>query len=85
MSQSVAREGVVWIALIALTLVGYFGAEPAHGELAYVALGAGLVKFFLIFYEFMEMRLAHRGWLAAMGCLVFLFSAAVGFAISGGS
>lgn len=76
MKNLAVREGIVWLALVVLTLVGFFNYERGGPGAAYVVLGAGLVKFFLIFYDFMEMKYAHRIWLLAMGVfLVTLFGA----------
>ena len=84
MKRLVTREGIVWLALIALTLVGFFNYEPRGSRGACVVLGAGLVKFFLIFYDFMEMRHANRVWLVAMSLFVLALSAAIAVALSAG-
>jgi hypothetical protein len=44
---------------VALTLFGFLNYE-AHGRgVAHVVLGGGLTKFFVIFFDFMEMKHAH--------------------------
>ena len=44
---------------------------------AYFELGAGLMKFFLIFLDFMEMKHAHLVWRVAMGALMLALVAAI--------
>ena len=71
MKRFIIRHGVVWTALVALTVVGFYNSSAGGRSVAYVVLAIGLTKFFLIFFDFMEMRHAHRGWHASM-CLFML-------------
>ena len=66
---------MVWLALVALTLFGFFSSEASSRTISALVLGIGLVKFFLIFYEFMDMRHAHRAWLAAMALFMLVLAA----------
>ena len=77
MNRFVFKEGIVWVALVVLTLVGFAMSDSREHGFAYFALGAGLVKFFLIFLDFMEMKHAHRAWRVAMGAFVLALVAAI--------
>lgn len=72
MRTLVIKEGWVWLALVSLTLFGFFNYEAQRPGLAYLVLAAGLAKFFLIFLDFMEMKHAHRAWSVAM--LLFILA-----------
>lgn len=77
------REGIVWLALVALTLVGFFNYEPSGAGSLYVVLVAGFLKFFLIFCDFMEMKHAHRIWMVTMGVFVLALFGAITLILSG--
>ena len=76
-SRFVVKDGLVWLALVALTLVGFSSYEASVTGAAFVVLGAGLLKFLLIFLEFMEMKYAHRMWRAAMGSFLVALLGAI--------
>jgi len=44
-------------------------------------LAIGLVKFFLIFFDFMEMRHAHRVWQVAMTLFMLVIFGAISFSL----
>lgn len=81
MQGFIIKEGFVWLALVALTLFGYFNYESQGSSVAFVVLGAGLAKFLLIFFDFMEMKYAHRGWQVAMLLFVMLLFGAISFSL----
>ena len=76
MKSFIIKEGAVWIALVALTVVGFYNASAQGPRVAYLVLAIGLAKFFLIFFDFMEMNHAHRVWKVAMTLfMIVLFGA----------
>lgn len=81
MSRFIIKEGFVWLALVALTLFGFFNYEAQGPGVAYVVLAAGLAKFFLIFMDFMEMKLAHPAWQVAMTLFVLLLFGAISLSL----
>lgn len=81
MKGFIIKEGFVWLALLALTLFGFFNYESQGRSVAHIVLAVGLAKFFLIFFDFMEMKHAHRGWQAAMTLFVLLIIGAVSFSL----
>jgi len=84
MKSLVIREGIVWLALVVLTLVGFFNYEQGRSSAPYIVLGAGLAKFALIFYDFMEMKHANRVWLIAMALFMFTIFGAITVVLAGG-
>jgi hypothetical protein len=66
MKSFIIKEGAVWLALVALTVVGFYNAGMKGRSVAYLVLAIGLAKFFLIFFDFMEMKHAHRVWQVSM-------------------
>jgi hypothetical protein len=81
MKRFIIREGTVWLALVALTFLGFYNSGRQGRSIAYVALAIGFAKFFLIFFDFMEMRHAHRGWQMAMTLLMLVLFAAISFSL----
>ncbi len=81
MSRFVIKEGIVWLALVALTIFGFFNYEAQAHSVAYVVLAVGLGKFFLIFMDFMEMKRAHRAWQVAMTLFVLLLFGAISLSL----
>lgn len=82
-SRFAIKKGIAWLALVGLTLVGFAVSESRGEGVAYLALGAGVVKFFVIFLDFMEMKHAHPLWRVAMGTFVLTLFAAIGLILSG--
>ncbi len=81
MKSFAIKEGWVWLTLVALTLFGFLNYE-AHGRgVAYVVLGVGLTKFFVIFFDFMEMKHAHAAWKAGMPLFMLILFAAISFSL----
>ena len=66
MKSFIIKEGWTWLALVALTLFGFLNYEAQGRSVAFVVLAVGLAKFFLIFFDFMEMKHAHWVWRIAM-------------------
>jgi hypothetical protein len=66
MKSFIIKEGTVWLALVVLTVVGFYNSGASGSYVAYLVLAIGLVKFFLIFFDFMEMKHAHWVWQIAM-------------------
>ena len=77
MKSLVIKEGWTWLALVALTLFGFFNYEAQGRGVAFVVLAVGLAKFFLIFFDFMEMKHAHRGWKFAMTLFMLVVFGAI--------
>jgi len=81
MNRYIIREGIVWLALIGLTVFGFYNSGTNEPAVAYLVLIVGLVKFFLIFFDFMEMRHAHQLWKVGMTVFMLLLVGAVAFSI----
>jgi hypothetical protein len=81
MKSFVIKEGWVWLALVALTLFGFFNYEARGPSVAYVVLAAGVGKFFLIFFDFMEMKHSHRAWQVAMTLFLLVLFGAISFSL----
>jgi heme/copper-type cytochrome/quinol oxidase subunit 4 len=77
MKSFIIKEGAVWLALVALTVVGFYNASAQGPRVAYLVLAIGLAKFFLIFFDFMEMKHAHRVWQASMTLFTLVLFAAI--------
>lgn len=75
MKSFIIREGIVWLALIALTSVGFANAGAASHAATYLVVAIGFMKFAVIFFDFMGMKRAHRAWHVTMILfMVTLFS-----------
>lgn len=81
MTELATKNGLTWIALLALTLLGFFNAEAGVAWLAYVVLLIASLKFVLIFLVFMEMSQAHRAWKTAMLLFLLLLVGAISFSL----
>jgi hypothetical protein len=81
MNSFIIKEGIVWLALVALTFFGYYNSGLQGRSVALVALAIGFAKFFLIFLDFMEMKHAHRVWQLAMTLLVLVLFGAISFSL----
>jgi hypothetical protein len=81
MKSFVIKEGWVWLALVALTLFGFFNYEAQGRGVAYVVLAVALAKFFLIFFDFMEMKHAHRAWKVAIALFVLVLFGAISLSL----
>lgn len=77
MKHFVIREGLVWLALVGLTVFGFYNSGGGGQNVAYLVLGVGLAKFFLIFFDFMEMKHAHRVWTVTMTLFMLLMVGAI--------
>lgn len=77
MKSFVIKEGWVWLSLVALTLFGFFNYEAQGRSVAFVVLAVGFGKFLLIFFDFMEMKHAHRAWPVAMTAFVSVLFGAI--------
>ena len=76
MKRFIIREGVVWIALVALTVLGFVNSHGEGHGVAVLVMALAFMKFALIYFDFMEMKHAHRAWQAAgVLFMVGLFSA----------
>jgi len=81
MKSFIIKEGIVWLSLVVLTLLGYYNSSKQSGGVAYFVLGVGLLKFFLIFFDFMEMKHAHRAWQVAMTSFMLLVCTAISLSL----
>ena len=81
MKSFIIKEGAVWLSLILLTVFGFYNSGAPGRYVAYVVLAIGLAKFFLIFFDFMEMRHAHRGWQASMCLFMLVLFGAISFSL----
>jgi len=81
MKSFVIREGFVWLALVGLTVLAFYNAGGDGRGVAYVALIVGLVKFFLIFFDFMEMKHANRLWKVGMTVFISLIVGAISLSL----
>jgi len=75
------KEGAVWLALVVLTVFGFYNYDAQGSNVAYIVLAVGFTKFFLIFFYFMEMKHAHRVWQVSMTLFVFVLFAAMSFSV----
>jgi hypothetical protein len=79
MKRFIIKEGIVWLALVVLTFFGYYNSGAQGRSVALVALAVGIAKFLLIFFDFMEMKHAHRVWQVAMTLLMLVLFGAISF------
>jgi heme/copper-type cytochrome/quinol oxidase subunit 4 len=77
MKSFIIKEGWTWLALVALTLFGFLNYEAQGRSVAFVVLAVGLAKFFLIFFDFMEMKHANRVWTVAMTLFTLVLFGAI--------
>jgi len=77
MKRLIVKEGIVWLTLVVLTLVGFYNSSMQSRSVAYIVLAVGLAKFFLIFFEFMEMKHAHLVWKVSMSAFMWVLVAAI--------
>jgi hypothetical protein len=81
MKSFVIKEGAVWLALVVLTVFGFYNSGAPGRYVAYLVLAIGLAKFFLIFFDFMEMKHAHPVWKAAMTLFMVLLFGTISFSL----
>ena len=81
MKSFIIKEGTVWLSLILLTVFGFYNSGAPGRYVAYVVLAIGLAKFFLIFFDFMEMKHAHLAWKAAMTLFMVLLFGVISFSL----
>lgn len=81
MKSFIIKEGAIWLALVVLTVVGFYNSSEQGRSVAYVVLAIGLGKFFLIFFDFMEMKHAHRLWQVAMTLFTLALFGAISFGL----
>lgn len=81
MNASIAKRFTVWLALVVLSVAGFYNSAVSARGVAYVVVAIGFVKFFLIFWNFMEMKRAHALWKALMGAYVIALGGALGYLI----
>jgi len=81
MKSFAIKEGAVWLALVTLTLVGFYNSGAEGRSMAYLVLAIGFAKFFLIFFAFMEMKYAHRAWQASMVLFMLVMFGAISLSL----
>ena len=81
MKSFIIKEGAIWLALVVLTVVGFYNSSEQGRSVAYVVLAIGLAKFFLIFFDFMEMKHAHHVWKAAMTLFMVALFGIISFSL----
>ena len=81
MKSFVIKEGAVWLTLVVLTVFGFYNYDTQGSNVAYIVLAVGFTKFFLIFFDFMEMKHAHRVWQVAMTLFVLVLFAAMSLSL----
>ncbi|MGB5350195.1 MAG: cytochrome C oxidase subunit IV family protein [Polyangiales bacterium] len=81
MKSFIIREGFVWLTLVGLTVLAFYNAGGDGRSVAYVALIVGLLKFFLIFFDFMEMKHANRLWKIGMTVFMSLIVGAISLSL----
>lgn len=79
MKSFIIKSSIVWLALVVLTVVGVYNAGMSSRGGAYLVLAIGFIKFSLIFFDFMEMKHAHRAWKALMILYVLVLFGALAF------
>jgi hypothetical protein len=77
----IIKEGAAWLTLVVLTVFGFYNYEGRGSNVAYIVLAVGLTKFFLIFFDFMEMKHAHRVWQISMVLFVAVLFGAISFSV----
>jgi hypothetical protein len=81
MKSFVIKEGAVWLTLLALTVFGFYNYDTQGSNVAYIVLAVGFTKFFLIFFDFMEMKHAHRVWQVSTSLFMLALFAAMSFGL----
>jgi hypothetical protein len=81
MKNFVIKEGAVWLTLVVLTVFGFYNYDTQRSNVAYIVLAVGFTKFFLIFFDFMEMKHAHRVWQVSMTLFMLALFAAMSFGL----
>ena len=81
MKNFVIKEGGVWLTLVVLTVFGFYNYDTQRSHVAYIVLAVGFTKFFLIFFDFMEMKHAHLAWKAAMTLFMVLLFGIISFSL----
>ncbi len=71
---------LVWTIMLLFTLTGYF-LSGGGALLQAIVLTLFAVKFFLIDYQFMELRRAHPFWRYALNTLLACFISVILFTI----
>jgi heme/copper-type cytochrome/quinol oxidase subunit 4 len=71
-NKSKNTEYVIYLFLVILTVVSYFLTEKENiqEDLAHLVIPIAGIKFFCIFYEFMDMKSANKAWSVIM--VIFL-------------
>jgi heme/copper-type cytochrome/quinol oxidase subunit 3 len=77
-SQAELSQG---LALVVLTVFGFYNSSAPGPTVAYVVLAIGVTKFFLIFMDFMEMKHAHAAWKVAMTLFMLVLFGAISFSL----
>jgi hypothetical protein len=81
MKSLVIKEGAVWLTLVVLTVFGFYNYDTRGSNVAYIVLAVGLTKLFLIFFDFMEMKHAHRVWKISMVLFMLVLFGAISFSL----
>ncbi len=81
MKSFAIKEGAVWLALLVLTVFGFYNYDAQGSNVAYIVLAVGFTKFFLIFFHFMEMKHAHRIWQVSMTLFALVLFAAMSLSL----
>ena len=81
MKSFIVKEGIVWLTLVVLTVVGFYNSVAPGRSVAHIVLAIGFAKFFLIFFDFMEMKHAHRIWQVSMTLFMLMLFGAIFFSL----
>ena len=70
------KDFILWLALITLTLVGYFssGAEIGKMTLVFSLLAVTIIKFTGVGFQFMELKKAHTFWKVSLVSLLGIYT-----------
>ncbi len=70
------KDFIVWVFLVALTIIGYLSSTHVVGEktLVLVLLVIGAVKFFGVGFQFMDLKKAHFFWKSGLVVSFLLFA-----------
>ena len=81
MKSFVIKEGAVWLTLVVLTVFGFYNYDTQGSNVAYIVLAVGFTKFFLIFFDFMEMKQANRVWQISMILFMLVLFGAISLSL----
>ena len=81
MKSFACNDGTIWLVVVVFTFFGFYNSGAQGRTVAHVALAIGIAKFLLIFFDFMEMKRAHRVWQLTMTLLMLVLFGAISLSL----